>query len=73
MQATSGAIVDDDRRLPVTGGTLQTTFQAAQTWRQAYARTADASGCRPCGALRRTSPRRSRPGRRRAGARICRI
>lgn len=41
IQNQSGAIVDDDRRLPVTGGTLQTTFQAAQTWRQAYARTAD--------------------------------
>lgn len=41
MPAGTGAIVDDDRRLPVTGGTLQTTFQAAQTWRQAFARTAD--------------------------------
>lgn len=41
VQAQNGAINDDDRRLPVTGGTLETTFQAAQTWRQAYARTAD--------------------------------
>ncbi len=41
VQAQDGAINDDDRRLPVTGGTLETTFQAAQTWRQAYARTAD--------------------------------
>lgn len=41
VQAQSGAINDDDRRLPVTGGTLETTFQAAQSWRQAYARTAD--------------------------------
>lgn len=41
VQDPAGAIRDDDRRLPVTGGTLQTTFQAAQTWRQAYARTAD--------------------------------
>jgi squalene-hopene/tetraprenyl-beta-curcumene cyclase len=41
VQAADGAINDDDRRLPVTGGTLETTFQAAQTWRQAYARTAD--------------------------------
>ncbi len=41
VQAKDGAINDDDRRLPVTGGTLETTFQAAQTWRQAYARTAD--------------------------------
>jgi squalene-hopene/tetraprenyl-beta-curcumene cyclase len=40
-QANTGALNDDDRRLPVTGGTLETTFQAAQTWRQAYARTAD--------------------------------
>jgi hypothetical protein len=41
VQTQAGAINDDDRRLPVTGGTLETTFQAAQTWRQAYARTAD--------------------------------
>jgi squalene-hopene/tetraprenyl-beta-curcumene cyclase len=47
VQAASGAINDDDRRLPVTGGTLQTTFQAAQTWRQAYARTADAKWLPP--------------------------
>ncbi len=47
VQAQSGAINDDDRRLPVTGGTLQTTFQAAQTWRQAYARTADAKWLPP--------------------------
>jgi squalene-hopene/tetraprenyl-beta-curcumene cyclase len=40
-QTKEGSIRDDDRRLPVTGGTLETTFQAAQTWRQAYARTAD--------------------------------
>lgn len=47
VQAQGGAINDDDRRLPVTGGTLQTTFQAAQTWRQAYARTADAKWLPP--------------------------
>ena len=41
LQAADGSIPDDDARLPVTGGTMQTTFQAAQTWRQAYARTAD--------------------------------
>ena len=41
VQGKDGAINDDDRRLPVTGGTLETTFQAAQTWRQAYARTAE--------------------------------
>ncbi len=37
----NGAVNDDDRRLPVTGGTMQTTYQAMQTWRQAFARTAD--------------------------------
>lgn len=37
----NGAVNDDDRRLPVTGGTMQTTYQAMQTWRQAYARTGD--------------------------------
>lgn len=41
IQANDGAIIDDDRRLPITGGTMQTTYQAAQTWRQAYARTAN--------------------------------
>ena len=41
IQAEDGSIVDDDARLPITGGTMQTTYQAAQTWRQAYARTAN--------------------------------
>ncbi len=41
IQSEDGSIVDDDARLPITGGTMQTTFQAAQTWRQAYARTAN--------------------------------
>jgi Carboxypeptidase regulatory-like domain/Bacterial Ig domain/Squalene-hopene cyclase N-terminal domain len=41
LQAADGSIPDDDARRPVTGGTLQTTFQAAQTWRQAFARTAN--------------------------------
>lgn len=41
LQASNGSIPDDDARRPITGGTMQTTFQAAQTWRQAYARTAD--------------------------------
>jgi hypothetical protein len=41
LQAENGSVPDDDRRLPITGGTMQTTYQAAQTWRQAYARTAD--------------------------------
>ncbi len=37
----NGSVRDDDARLPVTGGTMQTTYQALQTWRQAFARTAD--------------------------------
>lgn len=41
LQAENGAINDDDRRLPITGGTMETTYQAAQAWRQAYARTAN--------------------------------
>ncbi len=41
IQAEDGSIVDDDARLPITGGTMQTTYQAAQTWRQAFARTAN--------------------------------
>lgn len=41
MQRDDGAIPDDDARLPITGGTMQTTYQAMQTWRQAFARTAD--------------------------------
>lgn len=40
-QREDGAIPDDDRRPPVVAGTMQTTYQAMQTWRQAYARTAD--------------------------------
>lgn len=40
-QNEQGAVEDDDRRPPVVAGTMQTTFQAMQTWRQAYARTAD--------------------------------
>lgn len=40
-QAPDGSIPDDDARLPITGGTMQTTYQAMQTWRQAFARTAD--------------------------------
>jgi squalene-hopene/tetraprenyl-beta-curcumene cyclase len=40
-QSENGAVEDDDRRPPVVAGTIQTTFQAMQTWRQAFARTAD--------------------------------
>ena len=41
LQAEDGSIPDDDARLPVTGGVMHTTYQAMQTWRQAYARTAN--------------------------------
>jgi squalene-hopene/tetraprenyl-beta-curcumene cyclase len=41
LQQQDGAIPDDDARLPVTGGVMHTTYQAMQTWRQAYSRTAD--------------------------------
>lgn len=41
LQREDGSIPDDDARLPITGGTMQTTYQAMQTWRQAFARTAD--------------------------------
>lgn len=42
MQTESGAVVGDHPVMgPVASGTLQTTFQAMQTWRQCYARTAD--------------------------------
>lgn len=47
LQAQDGSLPDDDARRPVTGGTMQTTFQAAQTWRQAHARTADAKWLAP--------------------------
>ncbi|HEX4622219.1 MAG TPA: hypothetical protein VH208_11690, partial [Myxococcaceae bacterium] len=41
FQQGDGSVPDDDLRKPVVAGTMQTTFQAMQTWRQAYARTAD--------------------------------
>jgi hypothetical protein len=41
LQQPDGSVQDDDTRKPVIAGTMQTTFQAMQTWRQAYARTAD--------------------------------
>lgn len=40
-QQPDGSVPDDDARLPVTGGTMHTTYQSMQTWRQAFARTAD--------------------------------
>jgi squalene-hopene/tetraprenyl-beta-curcumene cyclase len=41
LQRQDGSIPDDDARLPVTGGVMHTTYQAMQTWRQAFSRTAD--------------------------------
>jgi squalene-hopene/tetraprenyl-beta-curcumene cyclase len=41
LQQQDGSIPDDDARLPVTGGVMHTTYQAMQTWRQAFSRTAD--------------------------------
>src|SRR2546423_2301117 len=35
LQSADGSVPDDDARLPVTGGTMHTTYQAMQTWRQA--------------------------------------
>ncbi len=58
-QNEAGAVEDDDRRPPIVAGTMQTTFQAMQTWRQAYARTADEAWLGPMrkaeGYLARTS------------------
>lgn len=47
MQQDDGSIPDDDARLPITGGTMQTTYQGMQTWRQAFARTADGGWLAP--------------------------
>ncbi|MFZ5469672.1 MAG: carboxypeptidase regulatory-like domain-containing protein [Myxococcota bacterium] len=41
LQQKDGSVTGDHQSYPVTTGTLQATFQAAQTWRQAYARSAD--------------------------------
>jgi hypothetical protein len=59
IQAEDGSIVDDDARLPITGGTMQTTYQAAQTWRQAYARTANDRYLSPMRKAERFLTRRS--------------
>lgn len=40
-QDPDGSVRSTDRRPPVVAGPMQSTTQAAQTWRQAYARTAD--------------------------------
>lgn len=59
IQAEDGSIVDDDARLPITGGTMQTTYQAAQTWRQAFARTANDRYLSPMAKAERFLTRRS--------------
>lgn len=41
FQAPTGQVTGDHQSYPVTTGPMQATYQAAQTWRQAYARTAD--------------------------------
>jgi len=41
QEPTTGQVSGDHQSYPVTTGPVQATFQAAQTWRQAYARTAD--------------------------------
>jgi hypothetical protein len=40
-QQEDGSVVGDHESMPVTAGAMQATYQAMQTWRQAYARTAD--------------------------------
>jgi len=41
FQDARGMVSGDHQSYPVTTGPMQATFQAAQAWRQAYARTAD--------------------------------
>lgn len=41
LQQQDGSVHGDHQSYPVTTGVMQATFQAAQTWRQAYARSAD--------------------------------
>jgi hypothetical protein len=59
IQSEDGSILDDDARLPITGGTMQTTYQAAQTWRQAFARTANDRYLSPMAKAERFLTRRS--------------
>jgi hypothetical protein len=40
-QQKDGSVMGDHESPPVTAGVMQATYQAMQTWRQAYARTAD--------------------------------
>ncbi|MBN1210508.1 MAG: carboxypeptidase regulatory-like domain-containing protein [Myxococcaceae bacterium] len=46
-QGEDGSVTGDHQSYPVTAGPLQATYQAMQTWRQAYARTADDSWLGP--------------------------
>lgn len=41
VQREDGSLANDDTRFPVVEGPTQATTQALQTWRQAYARSAD--------------------------------
>jgi Carboxypeptidase regulatory-like domain/Bacterial Ig domain/Prenyltransferase and squalene oxidase repeat len=41
LQQKDGSVTGDHQSYPVTTGVMQATFQATQTWRQAYARSAD--------------------------------
>jgi hypothetical protein len=46
-QETDGSVRGDHQAYPVTTGVMQSTYQAMQTWRQAYARTADTAWLGP--------------------------
>lgn len=46
-QQTDGHLQNDDTRFPVVEGPMQATTQALQTWRQAWARSADARWLAP--------------------------
>jgi len=48
-QNDDGSVRSTDRRPPVVAGEMQSTTQAARTWRQAYARTADDRWLEPVG------------------------
>lgn len=46
-QEADGSVHGDHQSYPVTTGVMQSTYQAMQTWRQAYARTADTTWLAP--------------------------
>lgn len=46
-QAADGLVHGDHQSYPVTAGVMQATYQAMQTWRQAYARSADSTWLAP--------------------------